>query len=342
METKPRILIIYTGGTIGMIKNPVTNALETVDFNLIFDRVPELNRLQIEIDNKSVKKPVDSSDMNISHWREIAKMVSDNYVDYDGFLILHGTDTMAYTASALSFMFEGLKKPIVLTGAQLPIGIIRTDGKNNLISALEVVAEKRANGEPMIQEVAVFFDDKLFRGNRSTKDSATHFEAFRSPNFEALAIAGVKIEYYENRFFSSANTPFITHRELNNRVALVKLFPGIKFELYKDVFNKDHVDGVVIETFGAGNTPSSEYLKKLILDFMAEGGVVLNITQCNSGTVKQGFYESSADFQEIGVISGGNMTTEAAMTKMMVFLDIEDLEKSKQVLAQEIRGEVDY
>ena len=342
MEAKPRILIIYTGGTIGMIKNPVTDALETVDFNFIFDRVPELNRLQIEIDNKSVKKPVDSSDMNISHWREIAKMVSENYTDYDGFLILHGTDTMAYTASALSFMFEGLKKPVVLTGAQLPIGIIRTDGKNNLISALEVVAEKRSNGEPMIQEVAVFFDDRLFRGNRSTKDSATHFEAFRSPNFDELATAGVKIEYYENRFFTSANIPFTTHRELNNRVALVKLFPGIKFELYKDVFNKNHVDGVVIETFGAGNTPSSEYLKKLIVDFMSEGGVVLNITQCNSGTVKQGLYGSSTDFEEIGVISGGNMTTEAAMTKMMVFLDVEDLEKSKGILAREIRGEVDY
>lgn len=340
--SKPKILVIYTGGTIGMIKDPITDALGTVDFNVIFDHVPELNRLQIEIDNVSVKNPVDSSEMDIKHWREIANIISNNYSKYFGFLVLHGTDTMAYSASALSFMLEGLKKPVVFTGAQLPIGVIRTDGKNNLISALEVVAAKRENNEPVIKEVAVYFDDNLYRGNRVTKDSATHFEAFRSPNFEPLATAGVEIKYLDDNFFNTPEIPFSIHEELNNRVTLVKLFPGIKLELYKDVFNKENVDGVILETFGAGNAPSSPYFKELLQNFMNEGGVVLNITQCNSGKVKQGLYKSSSMFQELGVISGGNMTTEAAITKMMVVLDVNNLKKSKELLSQDIRGEVDY
>ena len=342
MESKPKVLIIYTGGTIGMINNAITGALETVDFNFIFDHVPELNRLNIEIDNVSIKNPVDSSDMDITHWRELANIVFENYNKYEGFLILHGTDTMAYTASALSFMFEGLRKPVILTGAQLPIGVIRTDGKNNLISALEVVSAKNKKGEPMIQEVAVYFDDKLYRGNRSTKDSATLFEAFRSPNYTPLAVAGVELRYNETRFYNCEENEFSIHQELNNRVTLVKLFPGIRFELYQDVFNKNNVDGVIIETFGAGNSPSSPFLNSLISDFMNEGGVVLNITQCSSGKVKQGLYKTSSAFQELGVISGGNMTAEAAITKMMVVLDPNNLNKSKELLAKDIRGEVDY
>lgn len=340
MKTKSKILIIYTGGTIGMIKDVETQALINVDFNLIYDHVPELKRLNVTLDTISFDAPIDSSEINPEHWKKIALLVFENYSKFDGFVVLHGSDTMAYTASALSFMFEGLKKPIILTGAQLPIGTIRTDGKENLITAIEIASSKTADGKPLIQEVAVYFDYKLFRGNRSTKDATENFEAFRSPNYIELGTAGVELRYNQNAFFTSELDDLSLRLDLNHRVALLKLFPGMNFELYAGVFDKEKVDGVVLETFGSGNAPTSKVFKDLLSNFIKNDGIVLNITQCNSGGAKQGRYKSSSLFNKLGVVCGEDMTTEAAITKMMVFLMAENSELSKSLLKTNLRGEL--
>ena len=340
MKTKSKVLIIYTGGTIGMIKESESAQLINVDFDFIYDHVPELKRLNVTLETTSFDDPIDSSEINPEHWKKIALLVFENYLKFDGFVVLHGSDTMAYTASALSFMFEGLKKPIILTGAQLPIGTIRTDGKENLITAIEIAASKREDGKSLIQEVAVYFDYKLFRGNRSTKDATEHFEAFRSPNYQELGTAGVELKYNENAFFKSKLDDLTLRLDLNHRVALLKLFPGMNFELYAGVFDNEKVDGVVLETFGAGNTPTSKVFKALLSNFIKNNGVVLNITQCNSGGAKQGMYKTSSLFNKLGVICGEDMTTEAAITKMMVFLRSENTELSKSLLTTNLRGEV--
>lgn len=340
MEGRPKILIIYTGGTIGMIKDSVTGELTNVDFNLITDHVPEINRLNIEISSVSFEKPIDSSMVNINHWQELSQTIFENYTHYDGFVVLHGSDTMAYSASALSFILSGLKKPVIFTGSQLPIGIIRTDGKENLITALEIAAAKNKWGEPMIQEVALYFDYALFRGNRSTKDSAEHFEAFRSPNYLPLAAAGVKLQYFDSRFYACHFNELHCQKTLNDRVALIKFYPGINLMMYKALFDKSTIDGVVIETFGSGNAYISDEAKSIISTFINEGGVVLNITQCNSGAVEQGKYESSSVFNQLGVLGGGDMTTEAAITKMMVVLSSEYEGDPVEGLVTNLRGEL--
>ncbi len=335
-----KILIIYTGGTIGMIKDAETGHLSNVDFNHIYDHVPELKRLDIQLDTISFDHPIDSSEINTEHWDQLATLIQKNYSSYDGFVVLHGSDTMAYTSSALSFMFDGLRKPIILTGSQLPIGIIRTDGKENLITSIEIAAKKKEDGTPLIQEVAVYFDYQLFRGNRCSKDSAEHFEAFRSPNFPELASAGVNIKFNPNLFYATAENELSIHHNLNRKVALLKLFPGINFELYQSIFDKSKVDGVVIETFGSGNAPSSKEFETMLSDFISKGGVVLNITQCNSGKVKQGLYKTSSMFNKVGVISGFDLTTEAAVTKMMVVLEGDNGKQSEVLMQKNLRGEL--
>ena len=340
MKAKPKVLILYTGGTIGMIKDRETGELANVDFNLISEHVPEIKRLNIDIESKSFEEPIDSSEIGIKHWKVIAKTIFENYHKYDGFVILHGSDTMAYTASALSFIFDGLHKPVILTGSQLPIGIIRTDGKENLITALEIAAEKDEHGLPLVQEVAVYFDYKLFRGNRCTKDSADNFEAFRSPNYQELASAGVNLTYFRNRFYHSPKKDFTIQTNINERVALIKLFPGMNFEAFEGMLDKSRIDGLVIETFGAGNSPSITSFFNSIERFIQSGGVVLNITQCNSGTVEQGKYQTSSAFNKMGVLSGRDLTTEAAVTKMMVCLANNDIEASKSLLVSNLRGEL--
>lgn len=334
---KTKILVIYTGGTIGMIKDPETAQLKSVDFNLIYDHVPELKRLNVELTTISFENPIDSSEINIENWKAMALMIEEAYNTYDGFVILHGSDTMAYSSSALSFMFDGLRKPIIFTGSQLPIGTIRTDGKENLITAIEIAAAKADNGEALIQEVAVYFDYKLFRGNRCTKVSAEHFEAFKSPNYSELASAGVHIIYNYQYFYRTSKNELTVNYDLSTNVALLKLYPGIDFNLYKGLFDINNTKAVILETFGAGNSPSSTIFRTLLEDFITAGGIVLNITQCNSGSVKQGMYATSSMFEQLGVISGIDMTTEAAVTKLMSVVNAVD---TNALLKANLRGEL--
>ncbi|PWL32986.1 MAG: L-asparaginase 1 [Fluviicola sp. XM-24bin1] len=339
MKAKPKVLIVYTGGTIGMIKDPVTGALSNVDFNLISHHVPEINRLNIEIDSVSFPEPVDSSEIHPGHWIEIAKTIDEQYEHYDGFVVLHGSDTMAFTAAALSFIMEGLQKPVILTGSQLPIGVIRTDGKENLITALEIAVATNDEGKPLVTEVAVYFDYKLLRGNRCTKDSAEHFEAFRSPNYPELASAGVHLQYFEDEMYRPSESKFSYLTEVNSRVGLVKLYPGIPFQLYGHIFNRETTDAVVLETFGAGNAPKNKEMYAMLDAFIKDGGIVLNITQCSSGSVEQGLYHTSSEFNKMGVLSGGDMTTEAAITKLMVYVDPKNPSESQQKIMENLRGE---
>ncbi len=318
--TIPKILLIYTGGTIGMINDPKTGELKSFNFEMIYNHIPELERINVSLEHRSFKQPVDSSEMNIERWKEIAETIFENYKKYDGFVVLHGSDTMAYTASAISFMLQGLKKPVIFTGSQLPIGTIRTDGKENLITAIEIAALKDENGEAMIQEVAVYFEYSLYRGNRSSKISANEFQAFDSPNYEKLAVAGVNIRFNRDSLYRSNIVKLELFTSFTNKVALLKLYPGISIELYQGLFDYSKVKGVVIESFGSGNGPSDKLLQDLIVGFIAKGGVVLNVTQCSSGSVIQGKYATSSFFAKSGVSSGKDLTTEAALAKMMYLL----------------------
>ncbi|MCX6196329.1 MAG: asparaginase [Flavobacteriia bacterium] len=264
------ILLIYTGGTIGMIKDPQSGELRSFDFAYVYDHIPELARLNINLKSISFPKPIDSSEITLEHWKNLAQIIIENYEVYDGFVVLHGSDTMAFTSSALSFMLQGLKKPIIFTGSQLPIGTIRTDGKENLITAIEIAAAfDEKTSEAIVQEVAVYFEYSLYRGNRCSKISANQFEAFESPNYPNLAVAGVNIEYLNDRLFRTKKSALTVQSSFSNQIALIKLFPGIPFELYKDLFNIKNTKAVVIETYGTGNAPSSAILQALISDYIA-------------------------------------------------------------------------
>lgn len=341
MEMNSKVLILYTGGTIGMVKDLKTGRLVSFDFNHLYTHIPELERLPITLESISLEKPIDSSEINRSHWQNIGRIVLENYHEFDGFVILHGSDTMAFTASVLSFMVQGLNKPIILTGSQLPIGTIRTDGKENLITAIEIAGAKDAQGISVVQEVAVYFEYSLLRGNRSSKISANQFDAFASPNYPKLAVAGVNIEFQNDRLFRSAKDTIQFSPELSDQLSLIKLFPGMNFNAYSSIFKLENNRLIILETFGSGNASSDVTFRKLITQFIAEGGIVLNVTQCSSGSVQQGKYETSSFFEAAGVISGKDLTTEAALTKSMHLLGVYSSQETvKKFLKEDLVGEM--
>ncbi|WP_107037317.1 asparaginase [Brumimicrobium mesophilum] len=334
-----KVLLIYTGGTIGMIEDPETGALMAFDFDHLSDQIPELSRINAELEVASLGEPIDSSDMNPKIWQDIAQKVVENYEEFDGFVVLHGSDTMAFTASALSFMLQGLKKPVILTGSQLPIGTIRTDGKENLITSIEIAASK-VEEESIIQEVAIYFEYSLYRGNRTTKVSAHAFEAFISPNYLDLALAGVDIRYNTAAFYKTKLPALDYKYKMDDRVALMKIFPGFSTSVYKSMFDFQKVKAVVIESFGAGNVPNKPSFFEMIKTYISEGGIVINITQCSSGSVSQGKYANSTMLNQIGVISGGDLTTEAAITKIMYLLgNYSDVKEVKRLMQVSLVGE---
>lgn len=316
-EKKTSVLIIYTGGTIGMIQDPETGALMPFNFDHLLDNVPELKRLGFLISSIQFDPPMDSSEIDPASWIRLVKIIADNYNTYDGFVVLHGTDTMAYTASALSFMLENLAKPVILTGSQLPIGMLRTDGKENLITAIEIAAAKE-NGFPIVPEVCIFFQNHLMRGNRTSKISAENFNAFRSLNYPALARAGMHIRY-DNNLINKVRVPKILkpHYLMDTNVVILKLFPGITPQTVDCILNIPHLKGVVLETYGTGNAPSKPWFLDMLKSAVGRGIVIVNVTQCSSGSVQMSLYGPGNKLAQAGVVSGYDSTTEAAVTKLM-------------------------
>ena len=318
MEKSISILIIYTGGTIGMVNDPVTGSLVPIDFRHISDQVPELRRFGFTLESVTFDPVIDSSDVSPDTWVRIAETIAAGYDQFDGFVVLHGTDTMAYSASALSFMLSGLEKPVIFTGAQLPIGVLRTDGKENLITAIEIAAA-RENGLPVVPEVCIYFENRLLRGNRTIKYSAEHFNAFASPNLPPLAEAGLQIRYNRNIIrYPTVRRPLDITGKFDTRVAILSLFPGIMRETVHSILTTAGLRGLILETYGTGNAPTLDWFLDELRAFMKNGGIVLNVTQCLAGSVEMGLYETSAGLRNAGVISGRDITTEAALTKMMI------------------------
>lgn len=344
MSEQAAILLIYTGGTIGMVQDPKTKSLKPFDFtsSMIEEVLPGLKHFDVKLQTLSFDEIIDSSDMNPAYWIKIAEVIESHYHQYDGFVVLHGTDTMSYTASALSFMLEGLQKPVILTGSQLPLGVLRSDGKDNIITSIEIAAKKE-NGKAVVPEVCICFENTLYRGNRTTKFSAEQFNAFISGNYPPLAEVGIHIKYNHHIIHQpDVNVSFKVHKTFDNRLVIMKLFPGISQAVVESILATPDLQGVIIETYGSGNAPSHPWLYDALRKAHDRGVILWNITQCKTGSVEMGKYEASVALQQAGVISGKDITTESAITKMMWAIGNKELsiKEKENMLQKSVCGEM--
>lgn len=334
------VLIIYTGGTIGMMEDANSGSLLPFDFSHLAEQMPELRRFGIGLQGVTFPVPIDSSDLRISHWQQLAALIQENYDRFDGFVVLHGTDTMAYSASALSFMLEGLQKPVIFTGSQLPIGVLRTDGKENLISSIEL-ASIQEDQRTRFQEVGVYFGSSLYRGNRTHKYSTEHFNAINSPNFPTLAEAGIHMVYRYDLFWPPAEEGLRIRSKFDDRVSVLKLFPGIRPEMVQAITRNPILKGLILETFGSGNAPKVDWFLEELRWLNEQDVVVVNVSQCSTGFVDQGKYETSAAFDALGVVPGADLTFEAAMVKLMWLLGQgQAISEVRKLMTCSLRGEL--
>jgi L-asparaginase len=334
------VLLIYTGGTIGMAKDPGTGTLRPAELSELRAQVPELEELGLDLDSRTFEEPIDSSDMSPEQWQDLARIIEDDYDDYDGFVILHGTDTMAFTASALSFMLENLGKPVILTGSQLPMEILRTDAKENLLTSIEIASSYR-DGKALVPEVAIYFEYKLLRGNRTYKFNAEHFDAFRSDNYPPLGEIGVNIHIHSDRVLPHSKASLKVQGRTGDGVSVLTLFPGIRRQEVERALRAEGLRVLLLRTYGAGNAPTYPWFRDLLKNAIEEGISILNVTQCRAGPSMPGYYETSAELQRIGVIDGHDLTLEAAITKSMVLLGNDpDQKELERMLAKPLRGEL--
>lgn len=338
---KTNILLIYTGGTIGMVKDYSSGALKAFDFNKLLKSIPELNQLECAIHTISFDNPIDSSDMHPKDWIRIATIIEEEYDAYDGFVVLHGSDTMSYTASALSFLLENLNKPVILTGSQLPIGDLRTDAKENLITSIQI-ASLHHNSRPVIREVGLYFEYKLYRGNRTTKINAEHFQAFASLNYPHLIESGVHLNVFKEYLLTyTSKKKLVVHKSMDENVAVVKLFPGMSMFVLESILNTKGLKALVLETYGSGNAPTDKLFLDLLKKAIARNIHIINVTQCSGGSVMMGQYETSTALKKMQVINGKDITTEAAITKVMYMLGAGVSSKLfKTVFETSLRGEM--